>query len=164
MSIVTTIEDFQKMYFEVLSISLADIKLEEHNAKYSGVRFKLNKHSVRFRKAKLTPNKAGFFVVAWEKDDNNNNQAYSYNDSPDHLMVYCETESRQGIFIFPKDALLKNNILSTDKQKGKMGFRVYPTWEELSSKQALQSQKWQSEHFVNLSDGEAIKAFKSVFK
>lgn len=144
MSIVTTIKDFHKMYFEALPISLADIKLEEQNNKYCGVRFKLNDHSVRFRKAKLTPNKAGFFVVAWEKDDNNNNQAYSYSESPNYLMVYCETESRQGIFIFPKDALLKNNILSTDKQKGKMGFRVYPTWEELSSKQALQSQKWQN--------------------
>ena len=144
-----TIQRFANNYFAKSSCYVTDIELENHNRDYCGARFKINDYTVRFRKAKITPNKVGQFVVAWQKDRNNVNEAYPYELSPDFLIVYTEMKLKEGAFIFPKEALMKNKILSTDKQKGKMGFRVYPSWDKVESPQALKTQRWQSKYFVD---------------
>ncbi len=70
-----TIQRFANNYFANSSCSVTDIELENHNRDYCGARFKINNNTVRFRKAKITPNKVGQFVVAWQKDRNNANEA-----------------------------------------------------------------------------------------
>lgn len=139
-------------YLEKASIILSDIELENHNKEYHGALFKLNKQTVRFRKAKHTPTKAGLFVVAWQKDVNNKNEAYSYDKAPEYMMVYCENKMEHGLFLFPKNVLLEHKILSTNEQKGKMGFRVYPPCEINLNKQASKTQIWQSAYYIRLSN------------
>ncbi|MDV2686886.1 MepB family protein, partial [Alkalihalophilus lindianensis] len=55
-----------------------------------------------------------------------------------------------GQFVFPKEVLAKQNILKTASTKGKMAMRVYPSWEKTTSKQAIETQKWQLEYFIEV--------------
>ncbi|OKP96486.1 MepB family protein [Paenibacillus sp. P46E] len=62
-----------------------------------------------------------------------------------------KNENEFGQFVFPKDILLKQNILRSASTKGKMAIRVYPSWDSPSSKQAMKTQKWQLPYFVDMS-------------
>ncbi|MEH7039195.1 mep operon protein MepB, partial [Bacillus pseudomycoides] len=64
----------------------------------------------------------------------------------------CIDDNKLGQFIFPKEILLKEKILKTQSQKGKMAMRIYPIWDNPVSNQAKKSQMWQLQYFVNLSD------------
>lgn len=56
------------------------------------------------------------------------------------------------MFAFPKSVLIENKVLTTGSTAGKMAFRVYPPWCELSSKQATKSQFWQVKYFIEGED------------
>ncbi|MFE7820249.1 MepB family protein [Priestia megaterium] len=104
---------------------------------------------IRFRVAKTTPNKVGQFVSFWEKDGAHKNQAFSYGKATDLLVINTFTSTnRFEQFIFPKEVLLKQKNLKTATTKGKMAIRVYPIWDKPTSKQAMETQKWQLEYFV----------------
>lgn len=145
------IREIASKYFNPTTLVIDNIELENHNIDYYGASFTINNHTVRFRKAKVTPNKIGQFVVAWEKDDKKQNKAYNYQFSPDFLFIYTEMGNNKGAFVFPKDVLLENKILSSASQKGKMGFRVYPQWDKVDSPQAMKTKEWQSSYFIDLS-------------
>jgi hypothetical protein len=59
----------------------------------------------------------------------------------------------KGQFVFPKSKLLEKGILKNEDTQGKMAIRVYPFWEKELNKSAAQTQKWQQEYFIDLSDG-----------
>lgn len=81
------------------------------------------------------------------------NQAFSYEKATDLLVINTFTSTnRFGQFIFPKEILLKQKILKTATTKGKMAIRVYPIWDKPTSKQAMETQKWQLEYFVETND------------
>lgn len=124
---------------------------EEQNAAYEGVCFYHDTKFYRSRLANKTPKKAGYFVDFWEKDDQLKNQAFSYEDAPDITLVWIIDADKKGVFMFPKEILLQKNILQTKSQKGKMGIRVYPTWESNLNQTALKTQEWQSHYFKCLS-------------
>ncbi|KAB7672045.1 MepB family protein [Bacillus sp. B1-b2] len=127
------------------------IREEVQNADYGAGIFQLNSKSVRFRVAKITPNKNGQFVSFWEKDENNKNQPYTYDHATDLLVINTFANSnRFGQFVFPKDVLEQQDILKTATTKGKMAIRVYPSWDEPTSKQAINTQKWQLDYFIEL--------------
>lgn len=64
------------------------------------------------------------------------------------MLILCSNNNKKGYFLFPKDALIKYKILSTNNHKeGKRGFRLYPTWDSPISAQALRTQKWQGDYF-----------------
>ncbi len=129
------------------------IREEAQNSDYGAGIFQLNSKSVRFRVAKTTPNKVGQFVSFWEKDTAHKNQAFSYEKATDLLVINTFTSTnRFGQFIFPKAVLLKQKILKTGTTKGKMAIRVYPIWDKPTSKQAMETQKWQLEYFVETND------------
>ncbi|MED3981031.1 MepB family protein [Priestia megaterium] len=139
------------------------IREEAQNSDYGAGIFQLNSTSVRFRVAKTTPNKVGQFVSFWEKDAAHKNQAFSYGKATDLLVINTFTSTnRFGQFIFSKEVLLKQKILKTDTSKGKMAIRVYPIWDKPTSKQAIETQKWQLEYFVepnNLSHQKFLKLY-----
>ncbi|WP_416435406.1 MepB family protein [Priestia megaterium] len=142
---------------------IKDIREEAQNSDYGAGIFQLNSKSVRFRVAKTTPNKVGQFVSLWEKDEHHKNQAFSYEEATDLLVINTFTSTnRFGQFVFPKEVLLKQKILKTATTKGKMAIRVYPVWDKPTSKQAIKTQKWQLEYFVetnNLSHQKLIKLY-----
>ncbi|MEK3877404.1 MepB family protein [Paenibacillus sp. FSL M7-0420] len=125
------------------------IREEPQNAEYGAGTFQLGALSVRFRVAKITPTKTGQFVAMWEKNAERKNQAFTYADAPDFLVIntFHPVSGELGQFVFPKDLLKKHGVLATDNAPGKMAMRVYPAWDTVTNKQALATQKWQIPYF-----------------
>lgn len=146
-----------KVIYEPNRIPVKSIKEEKQNAKYGAGIFQLSSRTVRFRVANITPNKVGQFVVCWEKDRNNKNQPYSYDEAPDLFVITTfKNDSEFGQFIFPKEVLLKQNILRSSSTKGKMGIRVYPSWDSPTNKQAIKTQKKQLPYFLDMSNASEL--------
>lgn len=131
-------------------IQLENISYEKQNEDYEGMTFTINNQSFRSRLAKKTPTKKGYFVVFWEKDGNNINQPFLFEDSPQETLVFVSDNEKRGVFKFPKEILLKKGILKDDKSKGKMGIRVYPEWESDLNQTAKKTQQWQLDYFTFL--------------
>lgn len=138
-------------------LTIKNIQEAAQNSEYGAGIFRLNSKSIRFRVAKVTPNKKGQFVAIWEKDKDNKNQAFSNTNATDLLVINTfASNNRFGQFIFPKEILLKHNILKTVSSKGKMAIRVYPSWDILDSKQAIATQAWQLPYFIDLRNANSL--------
>lgn len=108
----TALNYVNKLIYEPSGLTVKSVLEERQNAKYGAGRFQLSARKVRFRVANTTPTKIGQFVAFWEKDENNKNQPYSYAEAPDLLVITTfKNENEFGQFVFPKDVLLKQNIL-----------------------------------------------------
>jgi hypothetical protein len=140
------------MFYEPNHLTIKAVREEAQNSDYGAGIFQLNSKSVRFRVAKITPTKTGQFVAFWEKDGDNKNQAFSYEKATDLLVINTFASNHFGQFVFPKEVLVKQNILKTAAAKGKMAIRVYPGWENPTNKQAVDTQKWQLEYFAGMSN------------
>ncbi|MFP3727875.1 MepB family protein [Priestia filamentosa] len=147
----TALTYVNKMIYESNRLTVTSVQEEKQNSKYGAGTFQLSSKTVRFRVANITPTKVGQFVALWEKDENNKNQPYLYEEAPDLLVITTFKNEREfGQFVFPKEVLLKQNILSSTSTKGKMAIRVYPSWDSPTSKQAIKTQKWQLPYFVDM--------------
>jgi len=146
-----TLTFVSELLYEPNHLTIKNIREETQNSDYGAGVFQLNSKSVRFRVAKITPNKVGQFVSFWEKNEANKNQAFSYDNATDLLVINTFNNTGDfGQFVFQKEVLLKQNILKTANTKGKMAIRVYPSWDIPTSKQAIATQKWQSPYFVKM--------------
>lgn len=125
---------------------------EKQNIDYEGMTFTIDNTSYRSRLAKLTPKKKGYFVAFWEKNENNINQAFSFANCPDKVVITIIDKQKKGLFIFPKEVLKAKKILRTSEQKGKMALRVYPTWLTDLNPTATKTQKWQAPFFFDMSE------------
>lgn len=147
------LEYINERFYKPNHLAIKNVIEETQNAEYGAGIFRLNSKSIRFRVAKITPTKIGQFVAFWEKDDKNKNGAFSLEKGMDLLVINAFTDGKRvGQFVFPKEVLVEHNILKTATTKGKMGMRVYPSWDTPTSKQAIATQKWQLPYFVNLED------------
>ncbi len=152
-----TLAYINELLYEPNNSTIKDIHEETQNSDYGAGLFQLNSKSVRFRVAKITPNKIGQFVSFWEKDETNKNQAFSYDNATDLLVINTFNDNGDfGQFVFPKEVLLKQNILKTVNTKGKMAIRVYPSWDTPTSQQALATQKWQLPYFIKIDDASSL--------
>lgn len=127
-----------------------DLECEE----YSGYTCLLDTFTIKFRKAKITPKKIGQFVTVWKRNAEGITTPYTLSDPFDFYIILTEASNQVGCFIFPKSILGEKGILTTPKQEGKRGFRVYPTWDAPTSKQAKKTQQWQENYFILLSTWE----------
>ncbi|MGX7025781.1 MepB family protein [Vagococcus hydrophili] len=143
---------------------ITNLATEKQNEDYEGAVFSINQTTYRSRLTKLTPKKNGYFVAFWEKDSNNTNQAFSYAESPDFLILSIIDENKKGQFVFPKEVLHKQKILRSESQKGKMAIRVYPSWETDLNPTATKTQKWQLPHFVDLSEDIDVVKLTKLYK
>ena len=149
----TVLENISKFIYKPNQLTVTSIEEENQNLEYAAGKFillsKITTKTVRFRVAKQTPTKVGQFVTFWEKDSNGTNQPFQYNNSPDLLVITTFKDNNTlGQFVFPKNILLKNNILQSHSTKGKMGIRVYPSWDKPTSNTALKTQNWQLDYFL----------------
>src|SRR5699024_5788543 len=148
---------------ELNDLTIRSNQKENQNSEYGAGTFQLSSRTVRFRVANITPTKAGQFVSFWEKDRNNKNQPYLYVEAPDLFVITTfKNENEFGQFIFPKEVLLEKGILRSDLTKGKMAIRVYPSWDNPSSKQAIQTQKLQLPYFVDMRNPNKLPLEKIV--
>lgn len=144
-------------------ISLRNFQEESQNIEYEGCTFSLKNRTFRNRLAKKTPKKQGYFVVFWEKDAQNQNQAYSVAESLDITIVTIIDQEKRGQFLFPRAILQQKGILRSESQKGKMGIRVYPTWELELNKNAQQTQKWQVPYFIDLTEKDSEEKILDLY-
>lgn len=136
---------------EALILGISNIELEAQNSEYEGFCFQADGMSYRSRLAKKTPKKNGYFVVFWEKNESNTNQAYAYETSPSFIFIIVRDKYQSGYFKFPKEVLLNQGVLRSEEKAGKMGIRVYPTWEKELNSSAQKTQKWQAPYFKQTS-------------
>lgn len=123
---------------------------ETHNAEYGAYLFNLNALSIRFRVAKITPTKIGQFVTLWERIGDGPIQPYDVSDLSDFFVISTRKGSHFGQFVFPKFVLCDQDIVSDEGKGGKRAIRVYPPWDNPTSRQAQKTQKWQLEYFLEI--------------
>lgn len=138
--------------FHNLFPGISQFKAEKESREYQACSFILQDRKCFGRLAKQTPKKIGQFVTFWKREPLHDIEPFHEEDEFDYLLIVVKHQNKTGVFVFSKDELVVRNVLSTDQKEGKRGFRVYPSWDEPTSKQALKTQEWQVEHFYLLND------------
>jgi hypothetical protein len=136
-------------------------RAEKESSDYGAAAFCLNNRSVAFRAAHITPAKTGQFVTLWKRNSAGITQPHHESDGIDLAVISARKEQLFGQFVFPKDALIKYGILSTSKKEGKRGFRIYPPWDKAENPQAIRTQQWQAQFFLEVMDGCALDRMRA---
>lgn len=129
---------------------------EAESAEYSAYRFEINKKTICYRAAKITPTKTGQFVTLWKRNVSETIEPLDFSDPIDFVIISVRKENSFGQFIFPKAVLLEKGIFSTLTKEGKRATRVYPPWDITTSKQAQKTQQWQLDYFLEISQYKSI--------
>ncbi|MFP3831623.1 MepB family protein [Chryseobacterium sp. SIMBA_028] len=146
-----SIKIIEERVFQPLGLEYSNAE-EDHECKeYSGFNFTLNHFKIKFRISKITPTKTGQFVTIWKRNEKGETTPFEAGDAIDFYFIASFKDNFSGIFIFPRNILLEKGILSDEKKMGKRGIRVYPSWDEVKSKQAQKTQEWQTQYFLELS-------------
>jgi len=135
--------------YDLLGFQITKINKEE-STKYGAYIFRLNNLNILFRAAKITPTKAGQFVVLWKRNGNGQIQPYDISDDIDFFIISVCKDDNHGQFVFPKSVLREKDIISENNIGGKRAMRVYPPWDKAASKQAEKTQYWQLKYFLNI--------------
>lgn len=145
------LKTLEAFLFQQLNITCSSYTKDPECEEYSGYTCLLDTFTIKFRKAKITPKKIGQFVTVWKRNAEGITTPFTLSDPFDFYIILTEASNQVGCFIFPKSILGEKGILTTPKQEGKRGFRVYPTWDAPTSKQAKKTQQWQENYFILLS-------------
>ncbi|WP_395063763.1 MepB family protein [Flavobacterium sp.] len=153
------LEETSALVFEKLDLEIKNLHIEKESQDYFAANFDLNNLKIIFREAKITPTKIGQFVTLWKRIDGVI-EPFSTSDSFDLVVINTKTATHFGQFVFPKSLLEQKGYIKSLSKKGKLGFRIYPSWDKTLNKQAQQTQKWQLNHFleipVNLSEAKSL--------
>ena len=145
------LELIDELIFKPCHLLLKNIEPESENQEYFAHTFQLDVYQVKFRKAKTTPTKTGQFVTLWKRNEKGITAPFEATDEFDFYFIVTKTPTNFGVFIFPKEILHEHQILANPTKDGKRGIRVYPIWDETTSKQAQKTQLWQTQFFLDLS-------------
>ena len=143
------LRDIDQLLFTATTTHLTELHEDPEAKEYCGYNFQIQNRKFKYRKAKLTPKKVGFFVTLWRRNQNQQTEPFHESDDFDFYIIHTQDHDRSGYFIFPKSELIRQNILSTDSKEGKRGFRVYPPWSSTQNKQAQKTQSWQTHFFIH---------------
>lgn len=153
------LQEIQVHIFAKCECNITNALPDKESTTYSAYHFDLNNASktlkIIFRVAKITPTKVGQFVVLWKRITTKI-QPYDYSDEVDFFVINVKTNAHFGQFVFPKNVLIAQKIVSTDLIEGKRAIRVYPPWDKVTSKQAQKTQKWQLDYFLDISKDKPI--------
>lgn len=158
------LNQIKKEVYDKCSFDISYFKLEAESKEYYACKFNLKGKKVISRNAKITPKKAGLFVTFWKRNGNGPIEPFSESDQFDFYTVNVRVENKFGQFVFPKSVLKKKGILSTEGKEGKRAFRVYPVWDIVESKQAVQTQKWQLDYFYEINNCLDLNSVIELFK
>lgn len=125
------------------------VRRELWNEEYEALHFVAGTKKYRSRLAKKTPKKDGYFLTLWEKNAEGTNIPFAAKKFCDYLVVFIVDKDRRAYFYFPREELARRGILTLEGQKGKMAFRVYPSWCTGLNASAKRTQSWQA-HFFNI--------------
>ncbi len=166
-------KNFVSAGYEITQTPVLDPAPE--NAKYEALTFTLHNKNIVYRKANVTPDRPGAFLSVWQRPSPttaSNKPIPLISSDLDYLFVHVEEDAniersaeliqkhKQGIFIFPTTLLIKKGIVSSDKGKGKTGFRVFPPWSsdrgvkgsKVFSTSGKKTQAWQLPYFLAIDE------------
>ncbi len=149
--------------YDKFSMDINEFKYEGESQEYEACQFKINGLGIICRTAKTTPKKQGLFVTFWKRDSSGITTPFDESDSFDFYVININQDNRLGQFVFPKSILLQNRIISSGSKDGKRGFRVYPPWVSVKSKQAAKTQKWQVDFFYEICDETDFKKVENLY-
>lgn len=156
----TVIERLNELLFKTCLLELIQLEIEPESSDYSACSFQLNSLIIKFRVAKITPKKTGQFVTLWKRNEKGITCPYHIHDDFDFFIIVAEHDAHLGLFIFPKEVLHQNKIVSDNEKEGKRGIRVYPSWDVATNKQAIKTQNWQLHYFLDLTQIDKIDLTK----
>jgi hypothetical protein len=134
--------------FEIIGSDISDFNIEKESQEYKACNFLFKDKRIVFRKAKVTPKKVGQFVTFWKRNNEGIIEPFEESDELDYYLIHLTSDTQQAVFLLPKNTLIEKGILSTKNKDGKRGFRVYPKWDIPTSKQAIKTQNWQLDYFL----------------
>ncbi|PHM35844.1 MepB family protein [Xenorhabdus innexi] len=161
-------DSFNQIYNHLLfpaGFSLSSPPCRENESRdYEAIQFCLNGKLILFRQAKITPRKIGQFVTLWKRPfPDAEIMPFEPEDNIDFCLIATFSGDKKGFFLFDSDILIKKGIFASETNDGKRAIRVYPSWDLPNSKQAIQTQKWQSSYFINFNNPlPMIKQFKDI--
>ncbi len=154
------------------------------SSKYEALVFSLDDKNIVYRKGKVTPDRPGAFLAVWQRPPSDNYDGNKpiplKSDALDYLFIFVEkhcsaitnealvNNQKHGMFIFPVSLLIENGIVSSTKNKGKTGFRVFPPWSDnrgiagtkVFSDSGKKTQRWQLPYFIEINDDGLIDSCK----
>ncbi|WP_286966649.1 MepB family protein [Flavobacterium sp. UBA4854] len=137
----------KEIVYDQADLLLASLQKESESDEYKAHRFLINNKKICYREAKVTPTKTGQFVTLWKRNQTGIIEPFAYSDDIDFVIITVRKDQNWGQFIFPKKIALEKGIFSTQNKQGIRATRVYPPWDETTSKQAQKTQKWQLDYF-----------------
>jgi len=149
--------------YDKLAFNISKVYYEPEGTKYDACQFELNGMRIIGRSAKITPKKTGQFVTCWKRNIEGITEPFSETDKIDFYVINVKFESSLGQFVFPKSVLINNGIISSEKKVGKRGFRIYPKWVNVISKQAYLTQKWQLNYFYDINDDIDLEIISNLY-
>ena len=153
-----------KEVYDKCGLQISDFIPEQESKEYDACQFDLNGRKIISRTAKITPKKSGQFVTFWKRHGNGPIEPFHETDSFDFYSVQLQKDGKFGQFVFPKSVLIKKGIVSTNSKGGKRAFRVYPSWDRLTSAQAERTQKWQLNYFYEVNDSTDLAKVMELYK
>ncbi|MBA2728905.1 MAG: MepB family protein [Parachlamydiaceae bacterium] len=146
----------EELIYKPISLIIQHQKVEDESAEYGAAEFNIDNRLIKFRVGKITPKKIGQFVTFWKRIGKGPILPYSYNDPFELLIVNIRADNHHGLFCFPKKILCEKGIITSDKKKGKRAMRVYPPWDKPDSPQAIKTQAWQLNWFIEIPENRNI--------
>lgn len=140
----------QELVYEPLGLVCHNIMHEAESQEYGACTLEINGKHVVFRVAKITPTKIGQFVTLWKRFGGGHIMPFDIEDPVDLFVVNVRHSEHFGQFVFPKNVLRKQGVVSQDGKKGKLAIRVYPSWDTPVSPQAKKTQAWQLQYFFEV--------------
>ncbi len=153
----------KQILYSKLNVELKNIKIENESTAYSACTFEINKLSILYREAKITPTKIGQFVTIWKRNTKGITKPFCVVDDIDLGVIICRNNVQFGQFVFPKAILGDKKIFTKNNIEGKRGIRVYPPWDIAINKQAIQTQAWQLDYFLEMTTAIDIDRAKKLY-
>lgn len=143
----------KKLIYDPCGFEVTNVQVESESMAYDACSFLLDNRLIIHRSSKITPTKSGQFVTLWKRNNKGITIPFDSEDAFDFIVITAKKPDQLGQFIFPKSALIKNGIITHNGKVGKRGIRVYPPWTITTNKQAIITQQWQTNYFLEIEDG-----------
>lgn len=140
----------KELVYDKCGFNLTDPKLNSESSEYGACSFGLNGMTIQHRASKITPTKTGQFVTIWKRNKEGITEPFNISDDIDFIIITSRSGNNFGQFIFPKSVLADKEIITRNGKEGKRGIRVYPPWDNPTSKQAEKTQSWQIKYFLTI--------------
>ena len=166
-SFQTDLQLAEKLLYSKCGFQLQNLVWNSESANYAACSFELNTYKIQFRVANITPTKIGQFVTIWKRNKEGITAPFDVADLLDFMIISVRDSENFGQFIFPKSVLIAKGIVSQNEKGGKRGIRVYAPWDKPENKQAIKTQDWQANYFVEIRenlpvDVELVKRIFSI--